>query len=343
MIPASTRKSSLSRAVRSIGSESFSDGSCTLVRGTMNVGPNTDLTYNNGGFLALDGGLLFVAGNSTLTIASSGATRIEVHQPSTISFDGGSSLVANGLVDVRDNASITIAAGGSFIANQDASFTMGDNASIVVNGTLNAEGSSENRIVFSLREGASQWSGITNTSPPSTITLDHCDIANASTAINVSSGAALSVDQCNFSNNTIGISIFFAPWGPYPPMQITNNTFSNFPLACTGIAIDNYSDILISGNTLTGPFVKGTGIYLSASSPRLLNNTVQSFKYGVICANGSAALFEDTGSGGYNFFTNNKSFALVFDYSDAHLGDEFGENSICWNTALCINFQPKVT
>jgi hypothetical protein len=122
-------------------------------------------------------------------------------------------------------------------------------------------------------------------------------------------------------------------------MQITNNTFTETPNNGLGISIEGHSDILLSGNTLTGPLyygrIKGIGIALNASSPRMVGNSIQWFKTGFSCANGSEPMLEDVEGPGNNTITNN-TYAVICDMSHANLGYDYGGNSICYNSAVDV-------
>jgi hypothetical protein len=215
----------------------------------------------------------------------------------------------------------------------------GDNALLMVDGALIVNGTASNRVNLTTNSGASQWSGITIGSSPSTISLNYTNISNATTAINAGHFTTLTVDNCNFSNYNIGISIIPTAHSPIPTMQITNNTFTETPNNGLGISIEGHSDILLSGNTLTGPLyygrIKGVGIALNASSPRMVGNRVEWFKTGFSCANGSEPMLEDVEGVGNNTFSNN-TYAIICDMSNANLGYDYGGNSICYNSAVDI-------
>jgi hypothetical protein len=185
---------------------------------------------------------------------------------------------------------VTIPSGATLTINSGATITIGNGETIAVYGSLIANGSAQSPITFTCASGT--WGGITTDSSPPTISLSYANVSNASTALNVGSYTNLTVANCNFSNCSIGINIFPTAHSPIPTMQITNNTFTETPSNGLGISIDSYSDILLAGNSLTGPMyygrIKGTGIYLNASSPRMVGNTIQWFRTGFSCANGSA-------------------------------------------------------
>jgi hypothetical protein len=213
----------------------------------------------------------------------------------------------------------------------------GDGQTLLVDGSLYGNGTFQAPIGFSKTN--SQWSGITTGASPPTISLNYCNISNAATAINVGSYTNLTVDHCNISNCNIGINIIPTAHSPIPTMQITNNTFTETPNNGLGISIDGHSDILLAGNSLTGPMyygrIKGTGISLNASSPRMLGNTIQWFKTGFSCANGSEPILEDVEGPGNNTISNN-TYAIICDMSHANLGYDYGGNSICYNSAVDV-------
>jgi len=236
----------------------------------------------------------------------------------------GKTFNFHNVVNVPINRTLTI--------NSNTTLSFSNSANIFVDGTLLANGTSSNPVLFTGISG--QWGSITNGLVPSTITLNYCNISNASTAINVGSWTTLTVSHCNFSFSDIGINIFSAPWAPNPTMQITNNTFSSFPLYSTGISISGHSNILITNNALSGPIVKGTGIYLSASSPQMLSNSIEFWKYGLACVNGSSPLLEE----GHNIISNNITGVLC-EQANPILGNEVGENTLCLNSYVDVSLR----
>jgi hypothetical protein len=248
-------------------------------------------------------------------------------------------LKSNSVTFISDNTQLIIQSGASLIVEAGAQIKLGNNAAIIVNGTLSALGTETNRVIFSLSQGASQWSGITTGNSPPTITLNYANISNATTALSAGHFTTLTVDNCNFSNYNIGISIIPTAHSPIPTMQITNNTFTETPNNGLGISIEGHSDILLSGNTLTGPLyygrIKGVGIALNASSPRMVGNSVEWFKTGFSCANISEPMLEDVEGVGNNTFSNN-TYAVICDMSNANLGYDYGGNSICYNSAVDV-------
>jgi hypothetical protein len=235
---------------------------------------------------------------------------------------------------------VTVTGGVTLTIDQNATVKFFAGTQLIVNGVLQVNGTSpSNSVVMTSLNTGETWSGITIGSSPSTISLHYANISNATTALTAGHYTTLTVDNCNFSNCNIGINIFPTAHSPIPTMQITNNTFTETPNNGLGISIDSYSDILLAGNSLTGPLyygrIKGIGIALNASSPRMVGNTVEWFKTGFSCANVSEAILEDVEGVGNNTFSHN-TYAVVCDMSNANLGYDNGGNSICYNSAVDV-------
>ena len=130
--------------------------------------------------------------------------------------------------------------------------------------------------------------------------------------------------------------------------MIRDNSFTS--CSSIGISAQDYSDILIDGNTLTGASQSSTtGIKLNASSPDILRNHISLFNKGLSCANQSSPILENGASGGNNVIKGN-TFGVVCDNgSNAVLGllgadpDEGGQNSIFDNSSFDVKLTNNCT
>jgi photosystem II stability/assembly factor-like uncharacterized protein len=231
---------------------------------------------------------------------------------------------------------LAVASGVTLTVQPNTTVKFFGGTQLTIDGSLLVNGTSQNPVTMTSINTGSTWSGIiTDGALHPTVSLSYANITGASTALYVGNSTSLTVDHCTFTHCDIAIQVFPADAVPPSQMNITHNTFSDFPPYCTGIAIDQHSDLLIANNTLTGPVIKGTGIYLNASSPRIIDNTIQSFKNGLTCVSGSAAILEGVEGAGKNIITDNIT-AVTCDMSHAILGSDYGGNSICMNTSVDV-------
>jgi hypothetical protein len=296
------------------------------------VGPlriTVDSTFSVNGTLEING---------SVTIAGSG--HINVGATGEIKLMPGATLTVKCKLITAPNYELNIPVSTTLrIEQQPGELLLGENSLVVVDGALIVNGTAQSRVTITSADAGEIWAGITSGASPPTISLSYANISNAATAVNAGHFTTLTVDNCNFSNCNIGINIIPTAHSPIPTMQITNNTFSNTPNNGLGISIEGHSDILLSGNTLTGPLyyggIKGVGIALITSSPRMIGNRVEWFKTGFSCANISEPMLEDVEGVGNNTFSNN-TYAVICDMSNANLGYDYGGNSICYNSAVDV-------
>jgi hypothetical protein len=220
----------------------------------------------------------------------------------------------------------------------------GSGASLVIKGTLDAEGTSSQLATFT-RSGTSSWNGITirNGSQAPTASLSYAKVQYCATALDIGTNTAFDIDNCVLSNSAFGV-VFTTSGAPIGTQRtIANSTIED---VMTGILFNSFSLVLLDNNTITRSTIPtedvATGIRCFSSSPKILRTTVQAgggggaFVRGVACLNASSPVFEDGTLGGYNRIRNNGTGVYCSDKSKPILGirgtgDVGGQNSIYGN------------
>jgi parallel beta-helix repeat protein len=199
----------------------------------------------------------------------------------------------NSSVTVNSGLTLTISAGSTL------NFTQG--AALIINGTLNAEGTSTNRITFTRSGSSGTWGGI-NCQYSGTGTLRYCDISYATTGVQLSTYGEVS--NCNIhDNSSCGIYL------PMSSAQISNNQIRNN--GYYGIYAQNETNSSVSGNIITGN--SSAGIYydlystLGVSSGNA-SNAIRNNGRGASFNNNSEAFFGYSGVGGSNSICGNSGY-----------------------------------
>ena len=184
-----------------------------------------------------------------------------------------------------------------------------------IDGILNAQGTEDNRIVFTsnaVTPQAGDWHSIyfTNTSVDEDCILDYVDVEYSTNGVQCESASpTISNSAISYttnygiyanngsspivSHNTINESTY----GVYavnssPP--ISNNTIQNY--ASYGVYASGGFSSAISDNTFTQTFSyigTGTGIYCENSSPTISGNTIEKSSIGVYCYRNSSPVISD--------------------------------------------------
>jgi photosystem II stability/assembly factor-like uncharacterized protein len=186
-------------------------------------------------------------------------------------------------------------------------------ATLVVNGTLSASGTSGSHITFQPWNTSYTWSAVSVTSAAGSSasgTFAYCDFSKTSSYAVYSSSSLVTLDNCTFTNCHIGAGF----------NATNNNSHVNY---CT-FNTCGYSSIIeqsgsraaLNWNVITyGP----RGIYLNNSSPYIMNNRVENCTgpYGVGCYAGSNPNIAPNGK---NKFINNSTTQLFSESSSPFLG-----------------------
>src|SRR3989339_1318994 len=118
-----------------------------------------------------------------------------------MTIENGVTLTINGTYNIYKN--ITVKTGGRIVANLGAVLKFYNGSSLIVNGTLTANGNSANRITFT---GSSMgaWNGIKFISAGGTIS--YCDIINANTALFIENSSP-SILYCHIDASQTGVYV----------------------------------------------------------------------------------------------------------------------------------------
>ncbi|MCK9243793.1 MAG: T9SS type A sorting domain-containing protein [Candidatus Marinimicrobia bacterium] len=232
-----------------------------------------------------------------------------------------------GDVTVNSGVTLEIDSGVFVLFDEDTRMT--------VNGTLIAEGTDENPIVFtSFNENPAKndWYGIRfeDSSVDASCKIKYCNIKYAQYGI-----------YCNRANPKIqNNSISHSNYGIYlyqsSPAYMETNLISDNGTGIYGTS----SDPIITDNLIIN---NGSGVLFSGGSPKFFENTIQDNNiYGVYFVSGSSPEFGPTsGSGkGNNVITENSYGVYAQYYSDLFMGSHGyypgarigGYNSICNNS-----------
>lgn len=192
-----------------------------------------------------------------------------------MTVESGATLTINTNYNIHKN--ITVNSGGSIVVNPGATLNFYDGASLIVNGNLTANGTSENKINFTRGGTSGTWGGIVFNSG-STGNLQYCDIKNAYYGVYTSNSNPI-ISNCNITNNNYGLKI--------------QNSYTT----------PSWSSVHISGNNITNN--SAYGLYIYNSSPTLSNNTISYNWNGAALWYDSDPIIEGTS------FNNNGSYGLA--------------------------------
>jgi len=166
---------------------------------------------------------------------------------SDLTIDSNCSSTQN--VTVNSGITLTLSSGIQLI--------FANSKSLIVNGTLNAQGSSENKITFTSSSGT--WNGI-QFNPGSSGNVQYCNINNASIGILCNSSSP--TIQYNNLNNITNIGIYLYNTSPnlfYNTIQGSSGSYGY-----NGIRCEEYSSPYIAHNTIRY-FTAGVCNYLYSS------------------------------------------------------------------------------
>ncbi len=221
-------------------------------------------------------------------------------------------------------SNVTVNAGVTLNIQEGAKIYFTNGSSLIVNGTLIANGTSTNHITFDFTSPANQ-TGITFTYYAGS--LQYCDIKNSMDGIWGNGALPSTLSHCTFINNTKGLYASNVS----SVRTISYCTFQNN--SSYGISL-YHSSPWISDCTITGNH--GDGINCNYySSPYIWNCTIiGNTNDGIYCNSYSSAKFANPTIGvvdyGYNTVTNNNSIGVyASNHSNVFLGTyQGGDNSI---------------
>jgi tetratricopeptide (TPR) repeat protein len=238
-----------------------------------------------------------------------------IYNNQTISGD----FIVSGDLSIFPGVTLSISAGSKY-------YFVNNRSELIVNGSLNAQGTSANNITFTSTSGT--WGGIRFNSGSSG-TLSYCTIQNAQYGI-YCNGYLPNITNCTIENNYIGINLYNTG---VQTNSIANNTIRNN--TTYGINMTYSSPRNIYGNEIYGN--GQAGMYCSSNSiPYIYENEItDNGAAGITFLLYSAGQLGNSGSGGYNLITGN-TWGVGCGYeSDVIIGttDQCGYNSIHDNSS----------
>jgi hypothetical protein len=187
---------------------------------------------------------------------------------------------------ILDNKKLVVESGGTLLIESGAEFYFGSGASLEIKGTFTGNGTSGtgNHVTFTRTGASGTWGGIVlenggsgdiqyadfsycstalQISGEGTLSVANCSFSDVSTALSVGGSAEFAVTNCTIDNADIGVDIVSSDSDLPPLREISNCTISD--IGTVAIAVDGYSNLLISGNTIEAQPTTGTGFKLLRS------------------------------------------------------------------------------
>ena len=234
--------------------------------------------------------------------------------------------------DVSLTGTITVPSGIMLTINAGANIEFPNNASLVVNGQLNAQFCT---FTSTGSTNPGSWSTISfNGSGANGSSIQYADIQYG-TEIDVANANDVTIQGCNITNSSMrGIS-FSGGSG-----SVINNTIKNSNTA-HGIVIQNGANVICTGNVLkkTNLNQQGVGIYFGGGGTGIAaQNDIDGFNWGICAIWGSSPSSHNVNYPARNNRITNCSVGLDVYYNSYPTfgiptpGDTYGMNSIYSNT-----------
>jgi hypothetical protein len=204
------------------------------------------------------------------------------------------------------SSNLTVPSGVTLKINPSLTLTFNSGAKLIVNGMLNAVGTSSNPITFNFGSpNSSTQNGIVLNSG-SNGTINYCQIRNAYRGI-YENNVSVNITNSAISSCTDGIYLYTSN----PVIQdcnIHNNSNAGINLTYSG------SSTSIKENYIQN---NGTGIYCSTNSQPVIGNSstqvgnfINNNSYGIIVANNAIPVVGSSSNGGYNNLINSTNNIL---------------------------------
>ncbi|MFZ0455087.1 MAG: right-handed parallel beta-helix repeat-containing protein [Ignavibacteriaceae bacterium] len=268
--------------------------------------------------------------NDCATLIDITSSTIAGYEPITTSGQINKNEWWAGNITITGN--ITVNSGVTLTVEPGAIITFTNGSSLIVNGTLTANGTSTNHITFDFVSPANQ-TGITYTYYGGS--LQYCDIKNSFDGIWGNGALPNNISHCTFTNNTKGLYASNVN-------STTNISFCTFQNNSSyGISL-YHSSPWISDCIFTSNY---EGINCNSySNPYIWNCTISGNTYdGIFCNSYSSAKLSNPTTGavhyGHNVVTNNNSLGIYGgNHSNIFLGDyQGGQNSIHNNSGYEVS------
>ena len=282
---------------------------------------------------------------------SSAPYNINITSPEIQSVSGtiSNNTTWGGVIDVVDN--VTVSSGATLTILPGTVVSFADGKSLVLNGVLNAIGTSGERITFTSATGTSSgsWGYITiNGSGASTSTIRYSDILYG-TRIDVIDATNIIINNCNILETDWGIH-YYSSAGTIQKNVLTSPSIKH------GIVIENGSTVYSYENTITkiDNMRRGVGIlYGGGSDGCIWRNDIYGWNWGIGAIWGTSPDFSSPYGGpgtrnnrvrncDYGVMVYNNSFPVIgLPYPSPYTGNAIYENTK--NIGLNISYSTVST
>ena len=238
------------------------------------------------------------------------------------------------IINLKYQSSIEVQSGGTLVIQPGAEINFFNTNSLVVYGTLDAQGTSSDSIYFNRGGTSGNWGSIIfDGSGSANSILDYVEIKNASD-IQCLNNASITIQNSLIQNCTQGIYIYNSA-----PLITDNQILDPYGNGIYGEA--NGKAPLIRRNKikkLTNNLYNYQGIYLgNYTNPFITGNDIQGFDYGIYYGGGGTSWFSDadyiTPVTNNRLVNNNTGLCTAWgSYTIAGWHDDGSHNSIYGNT-----------
>ncbi len=248
-----------------------------------------------------------------------------------------SNQTLNGVYYAASN--VTVNSGVTLTIQPNTKIYFANNASLIVNGTLNAAGSSSQHIVFTSQsaDNKSRWGTVIfNGSSTSSSMLNYVDI-NYGTGIQCNNGANITIQHSKFYNCTYGIYVYNSE-----PQIINNQILEPQQNGIYGEASGLYP--LMVDNTITKTTASGSyyhnyqGLYFTSNTRAFIaHNDVSGFYWGAYIGGGAVSFFTNDN---FNLYNPNNRFRYNLYGFAAGYGSYIwgGTSNECYNSCYSNSY-----
>jgi tetratricopeptide (TPR) repeat protein len=226
-------------------------------------------------------------------------------------------VTGDGLIYVT--GTVTISSGKTLTINPGSQILFDPGTSLIINGTLNANGTSSQRITFDCSSSPGTWGGI-RFNAGSSGTVSYCDIKHATTGITCNAYLP-SISNCTITGNGTGISVssVASSNNKISYNTIQNNTSCGIYITQSVITCNNNT---ISSNGTYGINCTNPSNNYIGLNPYFHHNTISGNTYGLSCSYCSPNFIDNSSSPnrGYNVIRQNATGISVVYNSNVFLG-----------------------
>ena len=237
----------------------------------------------------------------------------------TLNIQTGSTIIHEDNVSIYVNGTMNIEPGVIF------KFKGG---SLIVNGSLNAQGTSSQGITFmsaNANPSPGAWYGIRINGAA---TFDYCTMKHATYGVNYYTGSTGSISNSELLYNRYGVYAYKSS-PDVQNCQIHHNSYDGVNI---GYA-NNYGTAQILNNTI---YNTGDGIQLHQSSPDIRGNEIYNNSIGIYCVSSSSPHLGKIGYYGNNHIHDNSNGIRALSSCNPHLGEDGCQVNGGWNQITSI-------